>query len=135
MLRRAARHTPQHGRWLIGPRPATTDLARYVGNTFVLETTHETDTGVVRVTDLMPVGDDRADLVRSVEGVSGTVVMRHEWIVRFGYGKIRPWVIAAHGQRRASLIITAIAGPDKLVLRGHPAPESTSTDATSTSSP
>ena len=41
---------------------------------------------------------------------------RHEWVVRFGYGKIRPWVRRQdmHGIR----VITAVAGPDRLVLRG-----------------
>ena len=92
------------------PRRRGTVDRRYVGDSFVLETTHETETGVVKVTDLMPVADDRADLVRRIEGVSGTVTMRHEWIVRFGYGKIRPWVSRGkdddgkadhHGDRRA----------------------------------
>ncbi|HET6698574.1 MAG TPA: glycoside hydrolase family 15 protein, partial [Nocardioidaceae bacterium] len=49
-------------------------------------------------------------------GVEGTMRLRHEWIVRFSYGKIRPWVRrrTAHGQE----VITAVAGPDKLILRG-----------------
>ena len=34
---------------------------------------HETDTGAVKVLDLMPIGDGRADIIRSVEGVRGTV--------------------------------------------------------------
>ena len=58
----------------------------------VLETTYTTDTGEVRVTDLMPTGDRRADVVRRVEGVRGTVLLRHGWMVRFDYGRIRPWV-------------------------------------------
>ena len=64
----------------------------------------------------MPMDDDRADLVRRVIGVEGTVRMRHEWVVRFGYGRIRPWVHRAdpHGIP----VITAVAGPDRLVLRG-----------------
>ena len=51
--------------------------------------------GVVTLLDLMPTGDDRADVVRRVTGVEGTVRMRHEWVVRLDYGKIRPWVTAA----------------------------------------
>ena len=42
--------------------------------------------------------------------------MRHEWRVRLDYGLVRPWV------RRATIdgepVITAIGGPDQLVLRG-----------------
>jgi GH15 family glucan-1,4-alpha-glucosidase len=111
--------TPQHGRWLIGPVGEARSTRRYVGDTFVLETTHETDTGVVRVTDVMPTADDRADIVRVVEGVSGTVRMRHEWVVRFSYGKITPWVSRHHGPDGThDRVITAVAGPDMLVLRG-----------------
>jgi GH15 family glucan-1,4-alpha-glucosidase len=109
-----------NGRWLLGPVEPARTTRRYVGNSFVLETTHETPTGVVRITDFMPIGDARADVVRLVEGVSGTVRVRHEWVVRFGYGKVRPWV-----SRRTDApeigseeMISAIAGPDMLVLRG-----------------
>jgi len=108
---------PEHGRWLLGPAGPARTTRRYAGDSFVLETTHETDTGVVLVTDVMPIGDDRADIVRRVEGITGTVTMRHEWVVRFGYGKIRPWVSRGKDLEDRP-IITAIAGPDKLVLRG-----------------
>ncbi|MFI5074941.1 MAG: glycoside hydrolase family 15 protein [Actinomycetales bacterium] len=111
--------TPQHGRWLIGPVEEARSTRRYVGDTFVLETTHETDTGVVKVTDVMPTADDRADIVRTVEGVKGTVRMRHEWVVRFSYGKITPWVSRHDGPGGADdKVISAVAGPDALVLRG-----------------
>ena len=82
----------------------------------MLETTFRTDTGTVTLVDLMPTADWRADLVRRVTGVKGTVRMRHEWIVRTDYGEVRPWV------RRRTIggerVITATAGPDTLVLRG-----------------
>jgi len=114
--------TPEHGRWLLGPVEAARTTRRYLGSSFVLETTHETDTGVVRVTDVMPLGDGRADIVRRVQGVSGTVRVRHEWVVRFSYGKVRPWVNRNkddHGHEW----ISAIAGPDMLVLRGTRLPQ------------
>ena len=111
--------TPQHGRWLIGPVGEARSTRRYVGDTFVLETTHETDSGAVTVTDVMPTGDDRADIIRIVEGVRGTVRMRHEWVVRFSYGKITPWVSRHYGPGGVDdKVITAVAGPDMLVLRG-----------------
>ncbi|MDQ3485708.1 MAG: DUF5911 domain-containing protein, partial [Actinomycetota bacterium] len=114
---------PEHGRWLIGPvDEAAESTRRYVGDTFVLETTHTTDSGVVKVTDLMPVADNRADVVRRIEGVRGTVRMRHEWIVRFGYGKIRPWVTRRNDEDGGE-IISATAGPDMLVLRGDRLPK------------
>ena len=106
----------RNGRWLLGPKEPGTCTRRYIGNSAALESTHTTDTGTVRVLDIMPLGDDRADIVRRVIGVEGTVRIRHEWIVRLSYGKVRPWVSRhkAHGQR----LITAVAGPDKLILRG-----------------
>ncbi len=70
----------------------------------------------------MPIGDGRADVVRRVEGIEGTVRMRHEWIVRFGYGKIRPWVTRREDDDGRA-VISAIAGPDMLVLRGDRLPE------------
>ena len=64
--------TPDHGRWLITPvDPDAVTTRRYVGNSFVLETTHETPTGRVRVTDVMPLGDGRSDLLRRIEGTRG----------------------------------------------------------------
>jgi GH15 family glucan-1,4-alpha-glucosidase len=110
--------TPDNGRWLLGPKGGARTTRRYLEHSFVLETTHETDTGTVRVTDLMPVGDRRADVVRSVTGVEGTVTMEHEWVVRFGYGKVRPWVSHDVGHRLDSDVISAVAGPDMLILRG-----------------
>jgi GH15 family glucan-1,4-alpha-glucosidase len=112
-----------NGRWLIGPAALSEGdddevevSRRYVGDTSILETTFTTSTGTFTVTDAMPIGDGRADLVRVVEGVEGTVRVRHEWIVRFGYGGIRPWV--RREQQDAQEIIMAVAGPDRLVLRG-----------------
>jgi GH15 family glucan-1,4-alpha-glucosidase len=106
----------EHGRWLLGPAGEYASTRRYLGNSAALETTFTTATGTVRILDIMPFGDGRADLVRRISGVEGTVRMRHEWIVRFSYGKVRPWVRrdVAWDQH----LILAIAGPDKLVLRG-----------------
>ena len=113
---------PGNGRWLLGPVGEATCSRRYVDHSAVLETTWTTDTGKVRITDLMPIRDGRADLVRRVEGLEGTVRMRHEWIVRFNYGSTRPWV------RRVKIdgveAISAIAGPDRLILRGPRLPRS-----------
>ncbi|MBA2715999.1 MAG: glycoside hydrolase family 15 protein [Propionibacteriales bacterium] len=114
--------TPANGRWLITPANDATTTRRYVGDTFVLETTHRTAHGTVRVTDWMPLADNRADVVRRIEGVAGTVRMRHEWIVRLSYGKIRPWV-SRRQDRDGRELISAIAGPDMLVLRGSRLPD------------
>ena len=105
-----------HGRWLLGPSEEFTVERAYVGDTALLQTTFTTATGTVTLTDLMPTNDGRADLVRRVRGVRGTVRMRHEWIVRFDYGQVRPWVSRLRGGRDRAIV--AVAGPDKLVLRG-----------------
>ncbi len=106
----------RNGRWLLGPKGPARCSRRYVGDSAVLESTYTTDTGTVRVLDLMPLRDQRADIVRRIVGVEGTVTMAHEWVVRFGYGKVRPWVrrVDDHGEE----VISAIAGPDRLILRG-----------------
>jgi len=105
-----------NGRWLLAPVGDFEVQRRYVGDTALLETTFTTSTGAVTLLDLMPTNDGRADLVRRLTGVRGTVRMRHEWVVRFDYGKVRPWVSRRRdGDEQA---IVAVAGPDKLVLRG-----------------
>ncbi|MCW2753415.1 MAG: glycoside hydrolase 15-related protein [Marmoricola sp.] len=104
-------------RWLLGAAGKHTATRRYIDGTNVLETTITTTSGEVRVTDVMPTGDERADVVRRIEGIRGTVRMRHAFVVRFDYGRIRPWV---HRVCRddGSEVIVAVAGPDKLVLAG-----------------
>jgi GH15 family glucan-1,4-alpha-glucosidase len=104
-------------RWLLtADDPQATARRSYVDATNVLVTTHTTPHGEIRITDFMPTGDHRADLVRRVEGVHGVVRVRHQLVIRFDYGRIRPWVHrdVAHGAE----VITAVAGPDKLVLGG-----------------
>src|SRR5690349_1763340 len=108
--------TPDHGRWLIGPAEPATVSRRYVGDSATLETTHTTATGTLRVRDVMPLNDHRADLVRLVSCTEGTVRVRLEWVVRLGYGKVRPWVHRV--QLDGHEVIVAVAGPDRLILRG-----------------
>ncbi|MEO7069696.1 MAG: glycoside hydrolase family 15 protein, partial [Nostocoides sp.] len=109
---------PKHGRWLLTPVDDATTTRSYRGDSFVLETTHTTATGVVRVTDVMPAGDGRADIMRMVEGIVGRVEMRLEWIVRTDYGRIKPWVSRMTEHAIDNGVISAIAGPDMFVLRG-----------------
>jgi GH15 family glucan-1,4-alpha-glucosidase len=108
--------TDEHGHWQLCPVDEYDVRRRYVDASAVLETTFTTTTGEVTLTDAMPHADGRADLVRRVNGARGTVRMRHEWMVRLDYGAILPWVRrqTIHGEA----VITAIGGPDRLVLRG-----------------
>ncbi len=116
VLRRAARRPTRTATGCWVPSGKHSAVRRYVGDTAVLETTYTTDTGEVRITDLMPTGDRRADVVRRVEGVRGTVSIRHSWVVRFDYGQIRPWVHREEVEGEPAIIATA--GPDKLILTG-----------------
>jgi len=108
--------TEEHGHWQICPTGDYEVSRRYVGTSAVLETTFTTDTGVVQLLDLMPVQDGRADMLRRITGVEGSVEVTHTWVVRADYGEVRPWV---HRQQVAGHeVIVATAGPDRLVLRG-----------------
>jgi GH15 family glucan-1,4-alpha-glucosidase len=115
--------TEEHGHWQLCPVGDYESERRYLGDSGVLQTTFTTETGSVELVDLMPRGDHRADVVRRVRGLSGTVTIAHEWLIRLDYGEVRPWV------RRETIcgeqVITAIAGPDKLILRGPRLPVAT----------
>ncbi|HEY1180207.1 MAG TPA: glycoside hydrolase family 15 protein [Phytomonospora sp.] len=113
----------ENGRWKIAPTDErATATRRYVGSSLVLETEFSTPTGRVRVTDFMPPRDRRADLFRRVEGIEGTVEMGQEFVLRFDYGRIRPWVRRVHDHEGREAI-SAVAGPDALCLRGDVLPD------------
>jgi GH15 family glucan-1,4-alpha-glucosidase len=109
--------TRDNGRWLLTVRDATSVTRRYLDDSFVLETTYETAQGTAVALETMPLNDGRADLVRRLVCTRGTVEVEHEWVVRFGYGAIEPWVRHVTDQD-GNDAIQAIAGPDSLVLRG-----------------
>ena len=106
-----------HGRWLLAPEHESATCTRsYVGDTFILSTVWTTDSGQVEVTDFMPHEDGRADVVRVVRGIRGSVAMKQDLRIRFGYGSTVPWV----RQLREGPVhgIIAVAGPDAVVVRG-----------------
>ncbi|GAA1568050.1 glycoside hydrolase family 15 protein [Kribbella sancticallisti] len=104
--------TDDNGHWRLRPRDGSARSTRhYRGDTLVLETEWSTPSGSVRVIDFMPPRDVAPDVVRIVEGISGTVSMRSELRLRFDYGHVVPWVRQVDGQ------IVAIAGPDSVALR------------------
>ncbi|HEY7551948.1 MAG TPA: glycoside hydrolase family 15 protein [Hyphomicrobiaceae bacterium] len=110
-----------NGRWQIAPAVASggsTNVRvqrRYLPDTLILETEFVTADGSSAVlVDFMPLREGRlsSHLVRLVVGKRGTMPMRTELIVRFGYGGWIPWVT----QNDAGELL-AIAGPDLIVLR------------------
>ena len=85
---------------------------RYHKDTLILETQWTTVGGVVKVIDFMPQrGEDTPVLIRIVEGVEGAVEMESHLTMRFGYGRIVPWV------RRIDQAVWAVAGPDSVWIR------------------
>ncbi|MEU6881151.1 glycoside hydrolase family 15 protein [Streptomyces sp. NPDC046712] len=104
-----------NGHWRIAPKGATVCTRRgYAGDSLVLETYWETRTGTVKVVDFMPQRDKAPDVMRIVEGVSGSVEMSSVLRLRFDYGSIVPWVRRSDGHR------VAVAGPDSVWLRSDP---------------
>jgi len=99
-----------NGCWSIAPAQVADSVSRrYRGDSLVLETTFVCHGGTVVLTDAMLLeGGPR--VVRRVTGVDGTVAMRMEYVVRFDYGSIVPWV------RSTENGLLAVAGPDALLL-------------------
>lgn len=103
---------PEHGRWLIAPVAEVRNSRRqYRPGTLILETDFDTDEGSVRIIDFMSLSNERWDVLRIVEGLSGCVTMHMELIIRFDYGSIIPWV------QRLDDTLLVTAGPDRLELR------------------
>ncbi len=111
--------TAEHGRWLVAPSSADAEVVErsYIDSTFVLQTRWSTPGGEVLVTDFMPVTDRRANVIRRIQGLRGTVSLRQELEIRFGYGEIVPWVSQGTDDDGRPMLL-AIAGPDALLLRG-----------------
>ena len=104
--------TPENGRWLIAPALASLGVTRrYRPGTLVLETEFKTESGRAVILDFMPPADG-AELVRIVVGRSGRVDFRTEYVARFDYGSTVPWI-----SRLYDGAISAVAGPERLVLR------------------
>ncbi|MBV9077566.1 MAG: glycoside hydrolase family 15 protein, partial [Methylobacteriaceae bacterium] len=103
----------ENGHWRIAPTDPNPEVSRrYREGSLILETTFETTSGAVRLIDFMPPRGEASDVVRIVEGVSGEVELAMELTVRFGYGRVVPWVT-----RLEDGTLRAVAGPDMVVLR------------------
>ena len=101
----------RHGHWRISPAGYVAQTRRsYRDDTTILETEHVTDTGRVRVTDLMPWHDGPSSIIRIVEGLEGEAQMAMSLRLRFGYGRMTPWT-----QRHQRGLVFE-AGPDRVVL-------------------
>ena len=100
-----------HGCWRLAPTaPVRATRRRYLGDSLVLETEFDTDDGIVRLTDWMPLDGEHPVVARLVEGVRGRVTMGMDLVIRFDYGSVVPWV------RSRDDMVVAMSGPDALYL-------------------
>jgi GH15 family glucan-1,4-alpha-glucosidase len=101
-----------NGRWKIAPLDPTSQVERrYRDGTLILETLFTTETGSALLIDFMPMNVDNS-VVRIVVGLEGWVDFGMDLAIRFDYGSTVPWV-----ETRDEQTLTAVAGPDMLVLR------------------
>ncbi len=101
---------------------------RYLPGTNVLETSYQTASGEVRVTDALAVGRSGrlpwTELIRSVTGIRGSVPMH--WWIRPGsrFGRVRPWTerrrgeVLLHAGDQHLLVRSFDAGPPKPGVHG-----------------
>ena len=95
------------GHFTIAPADQFRTTRRYLEATNVLETTFETDDGVVKLIDCMPVSNEierrgtlrpLRQILRIVEGVRGEVPMVLDFVPRPRFGTIVPTLQRAHEQ-------------------------------------
>jgi GH15 family glucan-1,4-alpha-glucosidase len=101
--------TEEHGHWTISPGAGVTAVSRrYLPHTLILETTFETKTGTVVVSDFMPPLAEEPILIRIIRCTGGEVKLISTLRLQFDYGGVTPWIHPAdHG-------FSAIAGPDRI---------------------
>ena len=93
---------PAAGHWSIRPAGSCSTERRYLPGTLVIETTFTTDTGSVRLVDAMAFAEGQRghelgfdaphELLRSVEGIAGTVELVMELAARPEFGLYRPLI-------------------------------------------
>jgi GH15 family glucan-1,4-alpha-glucosidase len=115
------------GHFRVGPIRWRRVGRRYVPGTNVIETTYETGTGLVAVTDCLVVdvsldpasapSPSRHQLIRRVRGVAGSVEVALESAPRFTFGLVSPMLI-----RVEPGVVAAVGGADSLVLQSDLAP-------------
>jgi GH15 family glucan-1,4-alpha-glucosidase len=105
--------TSEHGRWQIAPEDTNARVTRrYRPYTLILETRFETADGAATLIDFMPPRRGNSHVIRILKGERGSLTFRTEFVLRFGYGTVVPWVTRIDPQT-----LRCVAGPDMLVLR------------------
>jgi GH15 family glucan-1,4-alpha-glucosidase len=105
--------TERNGRWLLAPKNSCRAITRrYREHTLILETRFETASGILLVTDFMPVRETHSDVVRIARCLEGSVKVQMELSIRFDYGRTVPWTGSWEHNAWA-----AAAGPSIAYLR------------------
>lgn len=91
---------------------------RYVGRTLLLETVFRTGEGEVRLLDCMVMRKGgrqhpRRQLLRTIEGVKGSVELEIGVVPRMEYGAVKPWISSFPDG-----VFTALGGHTGLVISG-----------------
>ena len=108
-----------HGGYcIICPASAYKVSRRYLGDSLILETIFHTENGKAKLVDCFTMRErgmhhPHNQLLRIVEGISGTVNFRIKIVPRFDYGSIKPWIRKARNGNH-----TAIGGSDGLYISG-----------------
>jgi GH15 family glucan-1,4-alpha-glucosidase len=101
----------------ISPSDGSSDTSRrYLDETLVLETTFRADGGVARLYDFYALPANTREypypqLVRILEGVSGSVEFDIKVVPRFDYGSMMPWM-----RQEGVRVYSAIGGNDGLLV-------------------
>jgi GH15 family glucan-1,4-alpha-glucosidase len=108
------------GHWSIRPVKRFTTTRRYLPGTLVLETTFETEDGIIRLTDALVFAsgqrghalgrDSPRELLRLLEGVRGQVAIAMELVPRPEFGLVRPLFRASEFGGRT------FGGPNQIVV-------------------
>jgi GH15 family glucan-1,4-alpha-glucosidase len=101
-----------NGNWQIAPPAIKRTTRRYLGDTLILETMFETETGSAALIDFLVPEAANVTLVRLIEGRTGHVDMHMDLALRFDYGVSIPWVSRLDDHEG----FFAVAGPEMVVL-------------------
>ncbi len=100
-----------NGYWKISPAQGEWKTTRqYRASPLILAPPVVHSAGAFRLIDFMPIREKFSDVVRIVEGISGTSTLRMELALRFDYGRTVPWVT------RIDNGVRAVAGPNLAIL-------------------
>ncbi|HEY1609508.1 MAG TPA: glycoside hydrolase family 15 protein, partial [Paraburkholderia sp.] len=102
---------PENGFWRIAPEALVVSSSRhYAGETLILQTTLETVSGTVVLTDWMAWEAAQPTLVRRLRCERGTLRIVSDLLARFDYGNAIPWC------RPISSRVQIVCGPHTLWL-------------------